>query len=133
VVLTRASADYSARAEAAIVGGPRSPVRRVFTTSQLAVYEVPGPTPILTGPGPGRVLRMGESRIVLRVERPGTYRVAVRFSRYWKPSAGCAARGADGMIRLSVPRASLVRLDFSPDPEAALEALTGHAARSCAG
>jgi hypothetical protein len=133
VVLTKASADYSARAEAAIVGGPRSPLLRVFQTSQLAVYEVPRPTPILTGPGPGQVLRMTQSRIVLRVERPGTYRVAVRFSRYWEPSVGCAARGADGMIRLSVPSASLVRLNFSPDPGAALAALTGHAARSCAG
>src|SRR5712691_11444736 len=108
VVLTKAAPDYSAKAEAAIVGGPRSPLREVFHAAQLAVYEVPRPTPILTGPGTGRVLRMTESRIVLRVERPGTYRVAVRFSRYWEPSVGCATRGHDGMIRLAVPRASLV-------------------------
>jgi hypothetical protein len=132
VVLTKAAPDYSAKAEAAIVGGPRSPLHTVFRAPQLAVYEVPSPTPILTGPGRGRVLRMTESRIVLRVERPGTYRVAVRFSRYWEPSVGCAARRSDGMIRLSVPRASLVRLDFSPEPGAALAALTGEAARSCA-
>jgi hypothetical protein len=133
VVLTKAAPDYSAKAEAAIVGGARSPLQKVFRAPQLAVYEVPSSTPILTGPGQGRVLGMTESRIVLRVERPGTYRVAVRFSRYWEPSVGCAARGPDGMIRLSVPRAALVRLDFSPEPGAALAALTGQAARSCAG
>jgi hypothetical protein len=76
---------------------------------------------------------MTQSRIVARVDAPGTYRIAVRFSRYWKPSLGCAVRGPDGMIRLSVPRAGLVHLSFSPHPGAALAALTGRRARSCAG
>ncbi len=133
VVLTKASPDYSARAEAALVGGARSPLRAVFRMPQLTVYAVPRPTPILTGPARGRVLGMSESRIVVRVDAPGTYRIAVRFSRYWEPSLGCAVRGPDGMIRLSVPRAGLVRLSFSPDAGAALAALTGRAARSCAG
>ncbi len=132
VVLTNASPDYSARAEAAVVRGRRSPLREVFRSDQLAVYEVPRPNPILTGPAPGRVIAMTESRIVIRVAAAGTYRIAVRFSRYWEPSLGCAVRGGDGMIRLSVPRPAQVRLDFSPDAGAALAALTGHAARSCA-
>ena len=133
VVLTKAAPDYSARAEAAIVGGPRSPLHAVFRTPQLAVYEVPKPVPILTGPARGSVLAMTESRIVARVDAPGTYRVAVRFSRYWEPSLGCVVRGPDGMIRLTVPRAGVVVLHFSPDPGAALAALAGGRARSCAG
>jgi hypothetical protein len=132
VVLTKAAPDYSARAEAAIVGGPRSPLRAVFRTLQLTIYEVPRPTPILTGPAPGRVLAMSESRIDVAVARTGTYRIAVRFSRYWRPSAGCAVRATDGMIRLSVPRPGRVRLTFAPDPGRALAALAGRAARSCA-
>jgi hypothetical protein len=132
VVLTKAAPDYSARAEAAIVGGARSPLRPVFRSLDLTVYEVPGATPIVTGPGVARVLSMSESRIVASVSRPGTYRVAVRASRYWRPSAGCAVRGQDGMIRLAVPRAGRVRLAFAPDPRKALAALAGHAARSCA-
>jgi hypothetical protein len=133
VVLTRAKPDYSARAEAALVGSPRSPLREVYRGGQLAVYEVPRPKSIITGPAPASVLTMRESRVAVHVAAPGTYRIAVRFSRYWEPSLGCAVRGPDGMIRLSVPRAAYVRLDFSPDPGAALAALTGHAARSCAG
>ncbi len=132
VVLTKAAPDYSARRETALVGGPRSPLRAVFRTEQLTVFEVPRPTSMLTGPGRGRVLMMSESRIVLRVFRPGTYRLAVRFSRYLTPSTGCAVRGPDGMIRLLLPRAGRVRLTFSPDAERALAALAGHAARSCA-
>jgi hypothetical protein len=132
VVLTNAAPDYSARAEAAIVGGPRSPLRPVFRSLELTIYEVPGATPIVTGPGVARVLSMSESRIVARVSRPGTYRIAVRASRYWRPSAGCAVRGHDGMIRLTVPRAGRVRLSYAPDPRKALAALSGRAARSCA-
>jgi hypothetical protein len=133
VVLTRATPDYSARAEAALVRSPRSPLRPVFRTPEVSVYAVPRPRPILTGPGRGRVLRLTESRVVARVEAPGTYRMAIRFSRYWQPSLGCAVRGPDGMIRLSVPRAGTVRLSFSPGAGAALAALTGRRARSCAG
>ncbi len=133
VVLTGATPDYSARAEAALVRSSRSPLPRVFHTGQVSVYAVPHPRPILTGPGRGRVLRMTESRVSLVVGAPGTYRLAIRFSRYWEPSLGCAVRGPDGMIRLGVPRAGHVTLSFSPDPGAALAALTGQRARSCAG
>ena len=131
--MTTAAPDYSAKAEAMLVGSPRSPLRRDFQTSELAVYEVPKPRPIITGPARAHMVAMTESRIVARIGGPGTYRIAVRFSRYWEPSIGCAVRGPDGMIRLTVPRAGLVRLAFSPDAGAALAALTGHAARSCAG
>jgi hypothetical protein len=132
VVLTQAAPDYSARAEAAMVGGRRSPLRRVLHTRELDVYEVPRPVPIVTGPARGRVLELTESRIVVRVNAPGTYRIAVRFSRYWEPSAGCVGRGEDGMIRLRAPRAGRVEVDFSPDAGSALAALTGRAAPSCA-
>jgi hypothetical protein len=132
VVLTKAAPDYSARGEARLVGGPRSPLSAVFRSPQLTIYELPRPTAIITGPGRARVLAMSESRITASVTRPGTYRLAVRFSRYWRPSAGCAVRGADDMIRLSVPHAGRVRLVFAPDPGRALAALAGHAARSCA-
>lgn len=133
VVLTKAAPDYSARAEAQIVGGERSPLRPVFRSAELTVYEVPRPSPIVTGPGVARVLSLDESHVDATVTRPGTYRVAVRASRYWRPSAGCAVRGSDGMIRLVLPRAGRVRLTFAPDPGRALAALAGRAARSCAG
>jgi hypothetical protein len=131
VVLTKSSPDYSARAEAAIVGGPRSPLRPVFSTAQLSIYEVPNPVPIITGPARAGVLQLGESKIVVGVEKRGTYRIAVRSSRYWEPSVGCATRGPDGMIRLTVPRAARVTLSFSPEPGSALAALAGRSTRSC--
>jgi hypothetical protein len=133
VVLTTAAPDYSARAEAALVASPRSPLRRVFHSATISIYAVPGPKAIVTGPARARVLTMTQSRLRAWVDRPGTYRFAIRFSRYWEPSIGCAVRGPDGMIRLRVPRAGPVRLSFSPHAGAALAALTGRPARSCAG
>jgi hypothetical protein len=75
---------------------------------------------------------MDESSIVATVAHRGTYRIAVRFSRYWKTSAGCLARTADGMISLTVPQPGSVRLRFSPTAGGALAALAGRPARSCA-
>jgi hypothetical protein len=129
VVLTDAAADYSARGEAELLRSGRVPLVPVFRGVHVTVLAVPRPTPILPG---GRVLSMSESRIVLSVPRPGAYRLSVRWSRYWRPSAGCVARTKDGLTRLTVGRAGTVRLSFSPSAGRALSALTGAASRSCA-
>jgi hypothetical protein len=133
VLLTDAAPDYSARAEAALLRDPRSPLRPVVRTADLTIYAVPAPRPIITGPPGARVTGLDESRIVARVARPGTYRLAVRFSRYWRPSAGCVERSPDGMIMLTARRAGVVRIDFAPTPKLALAALAGRRARACAG
>ena len=58
VVLTSAPADYSARAEAALLRSGRSGLSRVYETPRLTVFAVPRPRPILTGPAPGRVVEL---------------------------------------------------------------------------
>jgi hypothetical protein len=131
VVLTDAPVDYSARGEAALLRGGRTLLRPVFSSLHLTVYEVPRATPILTGPRGARVVSLTDSRIVVAAPRAGSYRLAVRFSRYWRPSAGCLSRGADGMIRLSIPRPGRVLLKFAPNARSALAALTGRSTHSC--
>jgi hypothetical protein len=133
VVLTDGPVDYSARGEAALLRSGRTPLRPVFRSLHLTVYAVPHATPILTGPPGARVVSLTESRIVVAAGQAGTYRLAVRSSRYWRPSAGCLSRTADGMIRLAIPHPGLVTLKFAPNAKSALAALTGRSARSCAG
>ena len=128
-----AAVDYSARGEAALLRDRRTPLRPVFRSAHLAIFRVPHATPILTGPSGSRVVSMTESRVVLDTRRAGSYRLAIRFSRYWRPSAGCVTRAHDGMIRLFVPRPGRVSLEFAPNPRSALAAVAGRAARSCAG
>jgi hypothetical protein len=133
VVLTKAEPDYSARAEAALVGGRRSPLSEVFRTPNLAVYEVPEAVPMITGPEPATVSALSEERIRLHVSGPGVYRLAVRFSRFWRPSLGCVFRGPDDMLRLTVPHAGTVGLRFDVDAGSAFGAVAGTAARACSG
>ena len=83
VVLTSAPADYSARAEAALLRSGRSGLSRVYETPRLTVFAVPRPRPILTGPAPSHVVELTATRVLLDLPRAGDYRLAVRFSPYW--------------------------------------------------
>jgi hypothetical protein len=131
VVLTSAPPDYSARAEARLVASGRLPLRPVLVAPQLTVYEVPAARAIVTGPGRAHALFLREDRIGISVARPGVYRIAVRYSPYWRPSAGCVSKGPDRMIRLRLARAGAVNLAFDVDAGRALKTLAGGARQSC--
>ena len=132
VVLTDAPPDYSARAEAALLAGPRSPLRKVLSTPHVTIFEVPDPVPIVVGTGPARVVSLTQSRIALELGSAGTYALAVRSSPYWQPSFGCISRTDDGMIQLRVPHPGRVMLKFDVDAGKALSALAGRPAEVCA-
>ena len=125
VVLTEAPHDYSAQAEASLLRGGHAGLTPVLRTPQLTIFEVPSPRGIVTGPGRASVLAFDRSRLVIRLARAGTYRVAVRHSPYWNASYGCLTRGADGMVRLTVGAAAKVTLAFDVDASRALAALAG--------
>ena len=127
VVYWRGPVDYSARGEERLLITGRSGLQPVMGTDKLMIYEVPHATPILTGPGPSRVLSLKQSRVALHVGKPGLYRLAVRWSPYWHASSGCVLRGRDGMIRLPLARAGRLSLRFQLNAEQALHALAGSA------
>src|SRR5207249_5998676 len=108
VVLTDSPADYSARREAALVRRGRIGLRPVFRRGGVEVLQVPSATRMISGFGAPRVLSFSHARFVVRLERTGYYRMAVRYSPYWTPSSGCISRADDGMVRLAVPRAETV-------------------------
>jgi len=114
VVLTEAEPDYSARGEAGLLRGGRSGLRPVFRGTHIVIYEVPSPQPLVTGPGPSRVVELTQRKISIVVGEAGSYRVAVRYSPYWRASQGCVEEGADEMLRLRATRAGpvLLRFDF---------------------
>jgi hypothetical protein len=125
VVLSDAPPDYSSRAEADLVRGGVAGIRPVFHAVHLTVYELAGAKPIITGPAKATVVRMSPTRLFLRVGAPGTYRLAVRFSPYWRTFQGCVAPREDGMIRLTAFKAGPVNLDFKVNVHRGLEVLTG--------
>ncbi len=62
---------------------------------------------------------------------PGIYRVAVRASPYWHVTRGCVTAGDDGMIRLHLPSAGKVRLNFALSASGALQAIAGSTDDTC--
>jgi hypothetical protein len=131
VVLADAPADYSAKHEERLVAGGRSGLRQVYRSNRLTVFAVPDARPIVTGPAPAEVVDVGQGHILVRLERPGRYRVAVRHSPYWRSDAGCVGKGRDDMLVLAARRAGLVRLEFRVGARRALAAMVGTAAPNC--
>jgi hypothetical protein len=129
VVLTDAAADYSALGEVALLRSGRSSLVPVFRSQGLEILRVPSPRPIVAG---ARVLDFGRDRIVLRLRRPGRYRIAVRSSPYWSASSGCLRTTPDGLLELSARRAGRVRLTFELSLSRVLDAAVGEAPESCA-
>jgi hypothetical protein len=125
VVLADAPPDYSARAEAKLVRSGRAGLTPVFSTRRVIIYAVPSPVQIVTGPGAPRMLSLTDARLRLHVSEGGTYRVAVRWSPYWRASDGCLSEGADGTLRLRTLAARTVGIAFAVNADRALEALTG--------
>jgi hypothetical protein len=131
VVLTSAPPDYSARGEVTLLRSGRSGLRPVLRTLTTTIYAVPRPEPILTGPGSPRIVALTQARIDAVLSRPGLYRLAVRWSPYWKVSEGCLSEGKDGMVRLAAPSAGDVSLTFDVDASRALDAVTGAKKTPC--
>jgi hypothetical protein len=122
VVLTTAPPDYTSRREAALVRSGATGLTEVFATRDVSIYAVPSPRPIVTGPGDPTVLALRESRLVIRVSRGGTYRVALRWSPYWRTSTGCLRPMPDGMLKLRTTGAATVRLAFDVDARSLFDA-----------
>jgi hypothetical protein len=112
VVMSDAPPDYSSRAEARLVRHGVPGLSLVFRTPHLQIYELRKPTPVITGPAPASVRRLTPTRLFLHVAAPGDYRVAVRFSPYWRPQHGCISSTPDGMIRLTAFEPGPVELGF---------------------
>jgi hypothetical protein len=113
VLLSDAPPDFSATAEADLLRSGASGLPAVTRVGAVTIYEVPDPQPIVTGPGTATVEKLTASDIVVRADRAGTYRVAVRWSPYWRTTFGCMAPGADGMTALTLPGPGTASLDLA--------------------
>jgi hypothetical protein len=131
VILSDIKPDYGAKHEAELIRSGESGLHAVFRTRHLTIYAVPRPQPIVTGPGQAEVLDVGQGHMLLSLERPGNYRIAVRYSPYWRSTAGCFSSGRDKMIRFQARRSGLMRLEFRVGAKRALAAVVGAGAPDC--
>jgi hypothetical protein len=126
VVLTNSPTDFSSRREAKLIRSGDTGLKKVFATREIAIFAVPQPQPIVSGPGRPKILALRESRLVLHLSRGGTYSIAVRWSPYWHASTGCLAHH-DGMLRLRTRSAGTVRIAFDIDAASLFDAFAGTA------
>ena len=131
VVLTDAAPDYSSRAEAALIRSGRSGLQPVFHAGHLTIFEVPAARPLVTGPGRSRVVELTQREISIVVAGPGTYRIAVRYSPYWRSSQGCITKGPDEMLRLNTASSGPIVLNFDFEAGRLLQPFRAAPAASC--
>jgi hypothetical protein len=112
VAISSATPDYSARAEVALIDSGLPYLHRVFRSSHWRVYRVADATPIVQAPAVLQRLTAGS--LTIRVPKPGTYELRMRFTPYWRLSAGAGCVAPDGnWTNLTVRRAEEVRLSTS--------------------
>ncbi len=113
VALPDAKLDYGARREAGLIRGGLPYLRPVWHDRHWQVYEVESASPLVSGPA--HLHSMGPDSFTLRAQAPGQALVRVRFTRYWKLTAGsgCIEAGPDGLTRVRLDRAGELRAQTS--------------------
>lgn len=121
--------------EAKLVQSGAAGLDRVFSSNGAAIYELPRPEPILTGPGAATVTTMSSSQIDGHVDRAGTYLLRVHYTPYWSIARGslCVARTRSDMTLLEIARAGPFALHAIETPGGIVAALLEADAPSCHG
>jgi hypothetical protein len=133
VVLPDDHRDASARAEALLVHR-RSVLPAVARLPGWTVYELPHATPIATPADGIRVTALDEDAVTLRVARPGTYRLRLTYTPYWRVDGpACVEPRAPWgtTLRAAAPATVVLRVDVTPGR--VLDALVGRSSRCAAG
>jgi hypothetical protein len=131
VVLTDAPPDYSSKREALLIRSGRTALVPVLRDKHMTIYSVPRPRPIITGPGKAEVLELAQTHMILQLDKPGHYRLAIRYSPYWGAAGACITKGQDGMIRLDTVRRGRVLIQFKVDAGRALATVIGAEPGDC--
>ena len=98
--------------QASLLRSGRSGLTKVEEGTDWTIYELPDPTPILTGPARAGLTAFEHERVAGWVGAPGTYLLRVRYTPYWDVSGHgvCLERGRGGMTQLVARRAGAFEL-----------------------
>lgn len=116
VALPDSKLDYSARAEARLLrGGPPSYLQQIWSSAHWRLFAVRDATPLAQPPSV--LTSVGHDSFTLRAPRAGTYLVRIRFTPYWRVSAGrgCVSEGPEGFtdVRARAAESVHVTIGFS--------------------
>ncbi len=124
---------YGEEREADLLASGESGLIEVFRTDDWRIYQLPGARAILSGPAEARVTELGHDRIAGSVASAGSYRLAIRYTRYWRIARGrvCLEEAADGMTILRAASAGAFTLELDERPVALVRAATGDGPAAC--
>jgi hypothetical protein len=110
IALPDAPLDYSARAEARVIGAAPGYLHEVWRSSHWRLFSVRDAAPIAQVPS--TLTQLGSDSFKLRTPSAGTYVVRVRFTPYWSISSGrgCVQRARGGWTELRTPSAESVHV-----------------------
>jgi len=118
VALPDAKPDRSSYRERALIenGLPYLKLRATF--DHWRIYEVTIPAPVVISEKGSNITleQLGSDEVLLRVKKPGTALVRVRWTPYWLAKGGCVER-ADEWTRVTARREGFLKLvtNFSPE------------------
>lgn len=113
--------SVGARAEADLLRSGRSGLPLVEQVGAWSIYEVPDPTPLMTGPGTATISIHDHRRIAGWVGAPGRYVLRVRWMPYWEVGgvAACVGERWNGQTLVEIERPGTFILT-APDPGSAV-------------
>ena len=122
VALPDAKPDKSAYRERALIESGLPYLRLRATFRHWRIYEVTLPTPVVLPRGRARIEleQLGSDQVLLRVRRPGSALVRVRWTQYWLAKGGCVERDGD-WTRVTAKHAGFLKLVTRFGPERVFE------------
>ena len=122
VALPDAKPDNSAYREVALIerGLPYLRLRASF--EHWRIYEVTLPTPVVIPRGGADIEleQLGSDQVLLRVRKPGSALVRVRWTPYWLAKGGCVERDGD-WTRVTATKPGFLKLVTRFGPERVLQ------------
>ncbi len=117
--------DAGGDEEARLLAGGLLP--RAARLPGWTVYEAADTPPLATPASRVGVVAVTPGRVTLRVDRPGVYRVRMRYSPYLEADNGaCVTARAPWGVKLAATRAGIVHIGFRVTPQRVLDTLVGH-------
>jgi len=122
VALPSAKPDRSSYAERALIEKGLPYLRLRWKSDHWRVYEVLLPAPMVIPRGRARIVpeQIGSDDLLLRVRRPGSALVRVRWTPYWFAAGGCVER-AGSWTRVIAPERGYLHLSTRFAPERILQ------------
>ncbi|MEZ5079148.1 MAG: hypothetical protein R2878_00495 [Thermoleophilia bacterium] len=121
--------DYTGQREAELLRSGRSGLSLVASVGDWTMYEAPGRDPHRDPAASARVVRLTSESLVMRITRPGVYRVRVRYTPYWQLEGGgenaCVSPIAPWGTRIRVTAPGTLRLRFAPNLGSVVRSVIG--------